>query len=376
MSIEAVANASSSNSGISSKEQQGSLQAAFARTLSRSLALYFSRPVRLFRPSKVSGWHSLRGLAAQHGTSLGPQYIFGLIKSQGFIVIPKHFIPPMLVNAMLGTILWGTYAEAFLLIEPGLRNHPIVSAGFAGGVAGGVQALLAAPAENVRIVLEGGSGGASWLNAWKEVFKGTQAKSVSRRRDIEDIRQLRGWMKEVGGMAGRGWNGWGWGLGKDICGFAAFFSIFEITRRVALHVKDISQTFSGPADDDDDNRGMVVAHQFPRVFYGVTLISGGVIAGLVYEAVSLPWDIARRTVQLDRIMHPKPNQSPVARIILQKAREDGILSFLRSNENPSQVPQARGGLQRRAYSVLRTLGRVGPWGVGFLVWEVYGHRVS
>jgi len=32
--------------------QKGSVQAAVARTASRSIALYFARPVRLFRPAK------------------------------------------------------------------------------------------------------------------------------------------------------------------------------------------------------------------------------------------------------------------------------------------------------------------------------------
>jgi hypothetical protein len=32
--------------------QQGNIEAAIARTVSRSLALYFARPVRLFRPAK------------------------------------------------------------------------------------------------------------------------------------------------------------------------------------------------------------------------------------------------------------------------------------------------------------------------------------
>ncbi|GLB35085.1 putative CHORD [Lyophyllum shimeji] len=365
MSVAHVSNTSSSNSNRSSNEQQGNLQAAVARTLSRSLALYFSRPVRLFRPSKVSGWHSLRGLAASHGTSLSPQYIYGLIKTQGFIVIPKHFIPPMLINAMLGTILWSTYTESFLAMEPALRKHPILNAGLSGGVAGGVQALLAAPAENVRIVLEGGSGSTSWSNAWKEVFQGTQSRSVSRQGDIEDIRQLRGWMKEVGDMAGRGWNGWGWGMGKDICGFAAFFSIFEITRRIALQVKDISQNYFKHSGDES-GREKIVGHQLPRVLHGVTLVSGGVIAGLAYEAISVPWDVARRAVQLDRITHSPHNQNTVTRVIVRKAQEDGILSFFSSLDGHREVAEAHSRMRARAYNVFRTLGRVGPWGIGFL----------
>ncbi|KAG6819538.1 hypothetical protein H0H93_010924, partial [Arthromyces matolae] len=332
-------------------DSQGNLQAAIARTLARSAALYFSRPVRLFRPAKVSGWHSLRGLAAEHGTSLSPQYIYTLVKSQGLTVIPKHFIPPMLVNAMLGTILWGTYAEAYAIIEPSMKHYPTLTAGLSGGVAGGIQALLAAPAENVRILLEGGSGGSSWYNAWKEVFQGTKSKSISRRSDIEDIRQLRGWMKEVGDMAGRGWNGWGWGFGKDICGFAAFFSIFEITRRVALQVKDVSQERLDEMDRSSTLKNI------PKIIHGLTLVGGGVFAGLAYETCSRPWDVARRIVHLERFSPSHPGRS-IVQVLIQKCIDDGILCLFRSPHVPHEESPPHSGLRRRLFVVLRTLGRV------------------
>ena len=86
-------------------EQGSSLYAALARTLTRSLALYFSRPVRIFKPSKgesliilyciqkdqtniiilrlVSGWMFLRSLASQNGGSLSPVFIKGLVQQHG-----------------------------------------------------------------------------------------------------------------------------------------------------------------------------------------------------------------------------------------------------------------------------------------------------
>lgn len=140
------------------------------------------------------------------------------------MVIPKHFLPPMLVNALLGTVLWTAYAESSSVIEPYLDSYPIMIAGLSGGIAGGLQAVVAAPAENVRLLLEGGSGSYhSWSHAWKVVFKGTEIQEpASRERKMKDARQVRRWMKDVGDMAGRGWNGWGWGLAKDITGMYEF----------------------------------------------------------------------------------------------------------------------------------------------------------
>lgn len=122
----------------------------------------------------------------------------------------------MVINALLGVVLWETYAVSSKQLEPHLGAHPTTIAALSGGAAGGMQALVAAPAENVRILLERGSGG-SWSHAWKDVFRGTLpiSSSTSQR---ENVRQVRDWMKEVGEMAGRGWDGWGWGLCKDIVG--------------------------------------------------------------------------------------------------------------------------------------------------------------
>src|ERR1700736_75595 len=107
------------------------------------------------------------------------------------MVFLKHFVPPIIINACLGTVyvpllghppltkanlsmgsLWGTYAMTSSALEPHIGSHSTTMAALSGATAGGVQALVAAPAENVRLVLEGGSG-ASWSAAWKEVFRGT-----------------------------------------------------------------------------------------------------------------------------------------------------------------------------------------------------------
>jgi hypothetical protein len=125
----------------------------------------------------------------------------------------------MLVNAALGTVLWISYAETSNFLEPRIGNAAIP---VSGAIAGGVQALVAAPAENVRLVIEGGRK-EGWSHAWKEVFRGTESHTQplalrSRPQQVHEIREVRGWMREVGEMAGRGWNGWGWGCAKDMFG--------------------------------------------------------------------------------------------------------------------------------------------------------------
>lgn len=132
----------------------------------------------------------------------------------------------MLANLVLGSVLWTTYAETSDFLTPHMSS-PLYVAALSGAAAGGMQAVFAAPAENMRFLLEGGSP-VNWSHAWKEVFRGTQNTDASKslKSELHEARQVRQWMKEVGEMAGRGWNGWGWGFGKDICGAAVLDDVF------------------------------------------------------------------------------------------------------------------------------------------------------
>jgi len=89
---------------------------------------------------------------------------------------------------------------------------------------------------------------------------------------------------DIRDMAGRGWNGWGWGLAKDVCGFSAFFAIFEVTRCVVTELKLFSLGLVQPFKVDD-GRPTAVQRHLPRVVHGLTLVAGGVAAGLTYEIV-------------------------------------------------------------------------------------------
>ena len=127
--------------------------------------------------------------------------------------------PTYLVNASLGTVLWSAYSESSSALGScdSLEARPITIAAISGAVAGGAQAVVAAPAENVRLAIERGTG-RGWSHAWKEVLRGTAPFQSTGSASLRELRQVRGWMMDVRGMAGRGWNGWGWGLAKDVCG--------------------------------------------------------------------------------------------------------------------------------------------------------------
>lgn len=91
-------------------------------------------------------------------------------------------------------------------------------------------------------------------------------------------------------MAGRGWNGWGWGLGKDTfgmynpqsviyaaqtrSGFAVFFFLFEISRRAGTAAKFYSSDLLSRASMYTPSSR--IQQQGPAILYGMTLVTGGV----------------------------------------------------------------------------------------------------
>lgn len=174
------------------------------------------------------------------------------------MVLPRHFVPPLVVNTLLGTVLWSSYSYSSTYLESVIPTHPIIVAASSGAIAGATQALAAAPAENVRLVLEGVEGAgpvktllgqapnanasAGWTNAWKEVFRGRDP--IIHAHSREEVRAIAQWVKEVRGVAGRGWDGWGWGVGKDSAGAVIrFFFRFLFHTRCCCFFNDFSDFF-------------------------------------------------------------------------------------------------------------------------------------
>lgn len=158
-------------------------------------------------------------------------------------------------------------------------------------------------------------------------------------------------------------------------GFAAFFAIFEITRRGAFRTRFVLENVIETWRFGGSRRESLKRH-FPRIVHGITLVTGGVVAGLAYELISRPFDVARKVVQQDTVLHAQDRGSAVL-AITQKVRKDGIAIFFRdaySGDSSAKSPRSAGS--RRLYVALRTLARVGPWGVGFLVWEAFGPGLS
>lgn len=160
---------------------------------------------------------------------------------------------------------------------------------------------------------------------------------------------------------------------SDIKGFAVFFSLFELTRQTALAVRSKAEQLVSRLETKQGTESHI-----PRIVHGTCLVTGGVLAGLAYELSSRPFDEARRVVHAHYVSQPSNRTVAAAlRALEDKARTDGIKYFFReARVHDTSSYETESLLRRRVRYTLRVLGRVGPWGVGFLIWEIYGPGLS
>jgi hypothetical protein len=147
---------------------------------------------------------------------------------------------------------------------------------------------------------------------------------------------------------------------------------------VATHSKAISENVAGFIAFKDEKAQAIQRHA-PRTIHGFTLVTGGVIAGLGYEMITRPWDAARRAVHLREIVPGEGTRYTRFRVleaVVGLYKTQGLAGFFR-DPSVAAMPEAEkvsrtavDRLRQRLWTTARVLGRVGPWGVGFLVWEM------
>jgi len=156
-----------------------------------------------------------------------------------------------------------------------------------------------------------------------------------------------------------------------------FFAIFEVTRNVAKEMKLYSLGLVQPSKVADVGRPTAIERHLPRVVHGFTLVAGGATAGLAYEVICRPWDATRKLAHIEQVRAyaaQRPRRYLIDSIA-RKIHDDGLLSFFRDAASKEEGTLSSPRYQKLLVAA-RTLGRVGPWGVAFLVWESFGPGIS
>lgn len=170
-------------------------------------------------------------------------------------------------------------------------------------------------------------------------------------------------------------------------GFAVFFAVFDVSRHLAnemaayldpsITLRRVAQVTSSEGEEEEEDRfkpSSLSKESHARIGHGIVLASGGIAAGLGYEYVSRPFDNARRIVSHTTHTAPDARHSfwTIMSIMTRHVHENGVISLLASHQPSASSTAAETGssvLRARALILLRALGRLGPWGIGFLMWE-------
>ncbi|RUS21150.1 mitochondrial carrier domain-containing protein [Endogone sp. FLAS-F59071] len=84
------------------------------------------------------------------------------VKVQGWQFIPRHVLPPLLANTVIGTVLYATYIATLSTLHPATSfqkyrtfpSPPFSSVFMAGAIAGAAQAVVATPMDSLKVRFE------------------------------------------------------------------------------------------------------------------------------------------------------------------------------------------------------------------------------
>lgn len=350
------------------REKHESLGGAVVRSLFGTLAFVFKRPVRLFRPVKLSSWTILEAMAKREGNKgLSLRYLRSLLRRENASFLPHLLLPPLLFNTAIGFTLF----EAYSITESRLLHHaqhqwtPLWIVTVSGAVAGAAQCFLSAPLDNVRYIMQQNVSPGRKRHkristiSWRAILRAAIlpfAPAVARDKLVKAVHHetiksstapsrvrtvlfgeaSRGlglspekrqeWEKRLkrwrGGIHG---SGLALSLIRDSVGFGSFFCLFEVSRRCAFYasttVDKISVYFNGRglgvalpsrADGDADvsyNQSRTVQGRIVAV---VILLVGGAVGALSYELVGRPFELMRVVIWEGRKQWEQGKREPEA----------------------------------------------------------------
>ncbi|KAI5477165.1 mitochondrial carrier protein [Pseudohyphozyma bogoriensis] len=307
--------------GEDGRKKPVSTLAGFSRALMGSLAFLFKRPIRLFRPVKISTWTGIQAIAEEQGRAVTASFVRGLIRKEGWRFFPNHVLPPLFINSFIGITLFSvyTYSESFFtnLLTPSTLNTAVVVPFVSGSLAGASQSLISAPLDNARLLLlkrqrllrlQTGSAAARrarhvalassqpfvgwWALLRDAVFHTPStlpititATTTSEEKRRQAIARAREWAR-------RGWSLMGLSLMKDGVGFGCFFMLFECGRETA---KSAGLWWDGVGEADEDTSRKRRSPTGLVIQSFLILVAGGV-AGWSFSVVARPFERVRGAI--------------------------------------------------------------------------------
>lgn len=257
--------------------------AAGIRAVSQQfIAFYFRAPVKAFFRTRVDYLAYARAINPRfqvpdvkwslRTTTAG--LLAHAVKEEGWGVLHRQVLPPMLANVSVGAVLYTSYLQVLgLMHEPSSRttkrvNPPpsAVDVFAAGAIGGGISCLFAAP-----------------LDAIQARFK-TSEMLEGRHRSMWSYARHK--LMAIGFFGV--FAGFGLSLTKDVFGYGAFFTAFEVTKNQAYYA--FLERFYGSKatrlnqQDGGQQTGMRPHYMLDPMF----LLAAGVTATISQQTVFHP----------------------------------------------------------------------------------------
>ncbi|GAA5946348.1 hypothetical protein JCM3765_000208 [Sporobolomyces pararoseus] len=294
---------SSLTAPTSSNDGKGSSTlAALSRTLIATLAFLFKRPIRLFRPVKISTWAGIQAIAQEHGLkTVNRQFVRNLIKKEGWKFIPRHVLPPMVVNAMIGLTLFTSYTTSERLL---LRHFALPSASsldpliefvyipfVSGSIAGAAQSILSTPLDNARLLLLRRQ---RYLRQTAEAGGGGRGEVVKKEKSRRGKGKFRSRVTPGGGGASGSLPFLSW---YQLLRDSLFQSASIHTSNSSLPISNASSSTSKSPKELARERRIEQARQWARKgwsLFGLTLIKDSLGFGIFFATFEVGREASRR----------------------------------------------------------------------------------
>ncbi|SCV70273.1 BQ2448_1667 [Microbotryum intermedium] len=381
------AETSTTTSSTTKPGSSSSVFAACTRALFLSLAFLFKRPIRLFRPVKISTWTGLQAIAYEHGHyKVTLAFVRSLIRKQGWSFIPRHLVPPVLVNGVIGLTLFGVYtsSESYLNshLPPHILSHPsaqVLIPFISGTLAGASQSIISAPLDNARLLLlrrqthlrlyghrnpreNSGRPSSNPFVSWWPLLRDAVFLNTGSAEMLSNAQKVR-----------RGYTLWVLTLTKDGLGFGAFFATFEVgrsvSRKIALAWDGIEEGEQVEENNWDEERNepltTLPSSDFAvrplkkkrrsatsLILQSLGILTAGGVAGLCFALVARPFDRMRMVIFEGRF---KALQREERMKEMVRRRQNGTAAE-GAKAHPGD-PKLSHGIKQEHVRSLRTRGR-------------------
>ncbi|GAA5864384.1 hypothetical protein JCM3774_002773 [Rhodotorula dairenensis] len=386
------------DSNKSGGSNAASASAAFSRAFAGMLAFMFKRPIRLFRPVKISTMAGIQAIAEEQGRTVTPAFVRALIRKEGWRFFPKHVLPPLTINALIGLTLFTTYTTSESLLHARLESPaavyvlvPFVSGAFAGAA----QSIISAPLDNARHLLlrrqrflrqaaeiprasrrkrirsaAGGSAGLPFTSWWTllrdSVFRvGSVTPTdlsaelpavVAKLSGRERLDRARRWAR-------RGWSFFTLSVTKDSIAFGVFFVVFECGREGARRLGLAWDGIALPSlSTYDEREGGSPGHDKQRrsasglILQSVGILVSGGVAGWIFSLVARPFERIRAAIYEGRAKWAEQQSQPAREPRRHRnPTSNNAKSHLR--ERSQRARSAGGASERRNWAKLGDSGR-------------------